>query len=164
MNQKQVYTTLFRAASETLQELARDKKYLGRYTHRVAISNDRIKELKDKRITFHWKNYKENNKSKLMTLEATEFIRRFLLHVLPHKFVKIRHYGILSNRNRKTKLKICKKRIGSVYKYRKKELKKKSASEILLLLTGIDLHQCPCCKKGKMVSAEKILGQKLYPT
>ena len=99
-----------------------------------------------------------------MTLEATEFIRRFLMHILPHKFVKIRHYGILSNRNRKTKLKICKKQIGSVFKYRKEELKKKSTREILLLLTGIDLQQCPCCKKGKMVSAEKIVGQKLCPT
>ena len=138
--------------------------YLGRYTHSVGISNYRIKEVKGQKITFQWKDSKEKNKNKLMTLEAAEFIRRFLMHILPHKFVKIRHYGILSNRNRKTKLKICKKRIGSVFKYRKKELKKKSASEILLLLTGVDLQQCPCCKKGKMVSAEKILGQKLCPT
>lgn len=66
-------------------------RYLGRYTHRVAISNQKIVSLQDGRVTFSWRDYKDENKTKLMTLEASEFIRRFLLHVLPDRFVKIRH-------------------------------------------------------------------------
>jgi len=80
---------------------------LGRYTHRVAISNQRFVSLQDGKVTFSWRDYKDDNRTKLMTLEASEFIRRFLLHVLPSRFVKIRHYGILSNRNRNIKLRLC---------------------------------------------------------
>ena len=84
-------------------------KYLGRYTHRVAISNSRIKAFDGNTVSFSWKDYKDGNKSKLMTLSATEFTRRFLLHVLPNRFVKIRHYGILCSRNIKGKLLKCQK-------------------------------------------------------
>ncbi|MHB8077599.1 IS91 family transposase [Desulfosporosinus fructosivorans] len=87
--------------------------YLGRYTHRVAISNSRIKSFDGKTVTFAWKDYKEGNQSKLMTLNASEFTRRFLLHVLPDRFVKIRHYGILCSRNIGTKLLKCRKLTGS---------------------------------------------------
>lgn len=85
-------------------------EYLGRYTHKVAISNHRILKIEDGKVTFKWRDYKDNNKNKAMTLDAFEFIRRFLLHILPRSFVKIRHYGTLSNRNRKAKLKKCIKR------------------------------------------------------
>jgi hypothetical protein len=74
--------------------------YLGRYTHRVAISNHRLVSLVDGKVTFRWRDYKEDNKQKRMTLDALEFIRRFLLHVLPHGFVRIRHYGLLANPRR----------------------------------------------------------------
>ena len=81
--------------------------YLGRYTHRVAISNSRIVDFDGTTVTFRWKDYRNNNKVKLMILKAEEFVRRFLLHVLPSGFTKIRHYGILSSRNIGTKLALC---------------------------------------------------------
>lgn len=81
--------------------------YLGRYTHRVAISNHRLVSLKDGKVTFRWRDYKDGNKQKNMTLDANEFIRRFLLHVLPGGFVRIRHYGILANPHREQKLALC---------------------------------------------------------
>jgi len=83
--------------------------YLGRYTHRVAISNSRLVSLTDGRISFRWKDYRHHGKPKIMTLDADEFIRRFLLHTLPDGFHRIRHYGFLSNGHRATKLTICRK-------------------------------------------------------
>ena len=74
--------------------------YLARYTHRVALSNDRIEALEDGTVTFRWKDYRQPGQPRRMTLEAMEFIRRFLLHVLPLGFVRIRHYGLLANRHR----------------------------------------------------------------
>jgi len=82
-------------------------RYLGRYTHRVAISNSRIQAFDGQSVSFAWKEYKDGNKSKVMTLDTSEFSRRFLLHVLPDRFVKIRHYGLLSSRNIKSKLYKC---------------------------------------------------------
>ena len=82
-------------------------KYLARYTHRVAISNRRLISMADGRVTFEWKDYAGGNQTKTMTLEAVEFIRRFLLHVLPSGFVHIRHFGFLANRTRKKKLALC---------------------------------------------------------
>lgn len=123
-------------------------EYLGRYTHRVAISNNRILKVEGGKVTFKWRDYRDNNKQKIMTLDAMEFIRRFLLHVLPNGFMRIRHYGILSNRNRATKLKLCKKltgaKISNIYE------EKLSVYEMLLKLTGRDITQCPCCQHGKL--------------
>ena len=84
-------------------------EYLGRYTHRVAISNNRILKLENGIVTFKWRDYRDGNKQKQMSLDANEFIRRFLIHVLPDRFTKIRHYGLLSPVNKATKLKLCKK-------------------------------------------------------
>lgn len=86
-------------------------RYLGRYTHRVAISDSRILDFDPatKKVSFEWKDYKDNNRKKVMTLDAVEFVRRFLLHVLPPGFMKIRHYGILGNRNREQKLSLCRR-------------------------------------------------------
>jgi ribosomal protein L32 len=121
-------------------------RYLGRYTHRVALSNQRIIDLQDDQVTFSWRDYKDNNKTKLMTLDVSEFIRRFLLHVLPSRFVKIRHYGILSNRNRSTKLRLCQRLTLSKIR----ESQKLSTIDLLLKLTGIDLRVCPCCGQKTM--------------
>ena len=88
-------------------------EYIGRYSFRVAISNDRIKDISNNQITFEYKDYKDNSKIKTMTISAEEFIRRFLLHVLPNRFIKIRHYGILSNRSKKTIIKLCRILIGT---------------------------------------------------
>jgi hypothetical protein len=84
-------------------------KYLARYTHRVAISNSRLLELRDGRLTFRYQDYADAHKHKTMTLEAVEFLRRFVQHVLPRSFVKIRHYGLLANRQRKARLALCRR-------------------------------------------------------
>jgi hypothetical protein len=81
--------------------------YLARYTHRVAISNHRLVNFEDDKVTFRWKDYAHGSKHKLMTVTAEEFLRRFLLHVLPHGFVRIRFFGFLANRRRKTLLPLC---------------------------------------------------------
>jgi Putative transposase len=83
--------------------------YLGRYTHRVAISNTRLIALADGRVSFRWRDYRHHNKSKVITLAADEFIRRFLLHALPDGFHRIRHYGFLANRHRADKLALCRR-------------------------------------------------------
>jgi hypothetical protein len=82
-------------------------KYLARYTHRVAISNRRLVSLENGKVTFRWKNYAQGNRSRTMTLDAAEFIRRFLLHSLPKGFQRIRQYGFLANRVREQKLSLC---------------------------------------------------------
>lgn len=89
-------------------------RYLGRYTHRVAISNSRLIAMRNGRIQFQYKDYADAQKSKCMTLSADEFLRRFLLHVLPKGFVRIRHYGLLASPNVKTKLKRCQWLLGPV--------------------------------------------------
>lgn len=129
-------------------------EYLGRYTHRVAISNNRIVAFENGYVVFKWRDYRDNNKKKHMIVTAEEFIRRFLMHVLPRKFVKIRHYGILSNRSRKIKLKRC--RTILKVSIQKNEAKVKlTAAELLFKLTGIDINKCPCCS-GKMITKRKI--------
>ncbi|MGB4659509.1 MAG: transposase, partial [Mobilitalea sp.] len=80
-------------------------EYLARYTHRVAITNSRIIKVENEKVFFKYKDYRDNSKLKEMSLEAVEFIRRFLMHILPTKFIKVRYYGICANRNKKTKLK-----------------------------------------------------------
>lgn len=87
-------------------------KYLARYTYRVAISNDRLLSLEQGQVTFRWKDYADGSRSKVMTLSADEFLRRFLLHVLPRGFVRIRHYGFLANCHRQEKLALCRKLLG----------------------------------------------------
>ena len=82
-------------------------EYIGRYAFRVAISNYRIKDIDENNVTFEYKDYKDNSKIKLMTITGIEFIRRFLLHVLPNYFTKIKHYGILANRNKKAIINLC---------------------------------------------------------
>lgn len=87
-------------------------EYIGRYSFRIAISNERIKDISNGIITFEYKDYKDNAKVKTIVLSAFEFIRRFLMHVLPERFVKIKHYGLLSNRNKKSLIKLCRILIG----------------------------------------------------
>ncbi len=120
-------------------------EYLGRYTHKVAISNHRICSINDQdnTVTFTYKDYADSNKQKQMTLNAIEFIRRFQQHILPVRFTKIRTYGYLSNRNRH-------QRINEVLKKMKLPLHKGLVKIPLPLLMmerfGIDVTQCPCCR------------------
>jgi hypothetical protein len=123
--------------------------YLGRYTHRVALSNDRILSAQDGQVTFTYRDRKDKDRLKSMALGAQEFIRRFLLHVLPDGFMRIRHFGVLADRAKKHALPQCRKLLGlsSVLP----ELAKKSARDLLLELSGIDLSRCPRCQKGFMI-------------
>jgi hypothetical protein len=121
-------------------------EYLARYTHRVAIANSRIKSLKDAMVTFTAKDRKKN-RIEPVTISAVEFIRRFLLHSLPKAFVRIRHYGFLANRNRRTNLEVIRKLLKLPTQLLKLEA---SLEEMLLHLTGIDITTCPCCNKGQM--------------
>jgi hypothetical protein len=123
-------------------------EYLGRYTHRVAISNHRIVNLEDGRVTFKWRDYKDGSKQKNMNVSADEFIRRFLIHVLPKRFTRIRHYGLLSPRNKTTKLKICKKLTNT--KWRDTPKVKLSTLDFLKQLTGKDFTICPYCGVGHL--------------
>ena len=121
-------------------------EYLGRYTHKVAISNNRITNIENDNVTFRWRDYKESSKCKLMTISSDEFIRRFLIHILPSGFMKIRHYGLLGNRNKTTKLKLCK------YLTNTPILLKEKISTLQLIknITGRDLSKCPHCGSDKL--------------
>jgi len=130
-------------------------EYLGRYTHRIAISNHRIVSMQDDRVSFRWRDYADSNKTKIMTVDANEFIRRFLLHVLPDRFVKIRHYGILGNRCRKAKLDRCRKLLAAA-KEETVEQKKETWQETLLRLCGVDIGRCPACGERAMRTIETI--------
>jgi len=123
-------------------------EYLGRYTHKVAISNHRLQSITNDQVSFTYKDYREDSKTKVMTLKATEFLRRFCLHILPKGFRKIRHYGILSSRN-KPKLKAQQVKMGL---YRRVETPYGKIKE-----KGFDVMQCPCCQTGRM---EKVLSFK----
>jgi hypothetical protein len=116
-------------------------KYLGQYTHRVAISNARIQNIDNENVSFFYKDYRDNAKRKLTSLTGVEFLRRFSLHILPKGFVKIRYYGILSNR-------FCKQT--AMYRKSKQERSNETVQQRLERLTGFDVYQCPYCKKGHM--------------
>ena len=122
--------------------------YVGRYTHRVAISNNRILDVADGKVTFSYRDRRDSDRLKRMSLEAEEFIRRFLLHVLPGGFMKIRHFGFLGNRHKKDKLQICKRLLGEPADLPKEP--KKTPAQLMLELTGTDITKCPCCREGRM--------------
>ena len=125
-------------------------RYLGRYTHRVAISNNRIIKEENGEVTFKYRDYKDKKKIKEMTITAEEFIRRFLLHILPPRFMKIRHYGLLGNRNKKTKLAEC-KRLTNTANLEKPEI---NTLAILKRTLGVDFNLCPVCHKGHLLSPD----------
>jgi hypothetical protein len=124
-------------------------EYLGRYTHRVAISNNRIISIDNDSVTFSYRDRQKDNEIKEMTLDAGEFIRRFLLHVLPKGFFKIRYFGFLAHTNKKEQIPLIRKLIDPDATFSEKT--KESISEMMLRLTGIDITCCPKCKKGKMM-------------
>jgi hypothetical protein len=133
--------------------------YLGRYTHRVALSNNRILALENGQVTLSYRDRKDGDRKKALPLDAHEFIRRFLLHVLPDGFMRVRHFGFLANRTKKHALPQCRKLLG--LNPALPEIPKKSAQELLLELTGIDLSRCPACKLGTMVIVAEL--PKLHP-
>jgi len=124
--------------------------YLGRYTHRVAISNNRIVSMEDGFISFEWRDYRDSNHVKLMKVSADEFLRRFFLHVLPHGFTKIRHYGILASRNKKVRIALCRKLTNTITNISLHDL---SLADILTRIFGQDYNLCPVCHVGYMNKA-----------
>ncbi len=134
-------------------------KYLARYTSRVAISNSRLLSLENGRVTFEWKDYADGNQSKTMTLDAVEFIRRFLLHVLPSGFVRIRHFGFLANRNRKEKLVLCRSLLPA--RQTASEPSARSPSGRDSKTAEQESHRCPVCKIGRLVFIEALTAEAL---
>ena len=128
-------------------------KYLARYTHRVAISNHRLRSLENARVSFDWKDYAHGSRTTIMTLDAVEFIRRFLLHVLPSGLVRIRHFGFLANRVRKQKLERCRALLEA------RTLSPITASEDRSHAQIEDAHRCPICKLGRLIVIELLSAQ-----
>jgi len=120
-------------------------KYLARYTHRIAISNYRIVKLENDYVYFTYRDYKDNNKKKVMRLYAIEFIRRFLLHVLPPRFVKIRYTGLLSNRSRKENIERCRTILNVKLEDIPVRKEYSDFAEFLLDVFDFDVRKCPGC-------------------
>jgi Putative transposase/Transposase zinc-binding domain len=121
--------------------------YLGRYTHRIAIANDRLVALEDDHVSFRWRDYRNGARCKIMRLEAVEFIRRFLLHVLPQGFMRIRHYGLFANRQRRTKLARCRELLAQPEPKARSE---ESVAAMMRRITGRDILACPHCGEGRL--------------
>jgi hypothetical protein len=126
-------------------------RYLGRYTHRVAISNHRLVTFADQKVTFHWRDSAHKNEQRRMTLSLDEFLRRFLLHLLPDGFVRIRHFGFLANRQRATLLPLCFQLLSSAPQTEQDTSGVKNAN---------DLWQCPKCA-GPMVVVERLTATEM---
>lgn len=137
--------------------------YVGRYTHRVAISNNRLLDIEAGQVRFQWKDYRDKGQQKVMPLSAEEFIRRFLLHALPDGFQRIRYYGFLGNRYRQEKLARCRQLLDMAPPV-------ETASESPTIrdyrdqhqqLTGSSLRECPSCHRGRMVLVEVVPANRL---
>jgi hypothetical protein len=122
-------------------------EYLGRYTHKIAISNHRLLSITDKTVTFHYKDYRDASKKKVMTLQASEFIRRFSLHILPKGFMRIRHYGILSSSRKQKTIPLIHQQLNSVYIIPEKKDWKKISTAM-----GFNPDCCPACKQQTMIT------------
>ena len=131
--------------------------YLGRYTHRVAIANHRIKQVENGDVTFSYRDRKNGGNLKAMTLRAEEFIGRFLLHVLPESYMRIRHFGFLANRRKEQDLGRCRELLGGCRQVpQSMGVSGANTKELMLQLTGLDLTKCPGCPRGSMVVVEQI--------
>jgi hypothetical protein len=131
-------------------------EYLSKYTHRIAISNHRILSVKDGIVSFLYKDYKDENKKKIIQMPVMQFIKHFLLHVVPYRFVRIRYYGLLSNSTKKKEIGKCRE----YYRIKEKKRTVKTWQEIYKTVTGVDIFECKECKKGKMVVSEIIKSKK----
>ncbi len=129
-------------------------EYIGRYSHRIAISNHRIKAFEDRRVSFSWVDYR-TSKTGLMDIKASDFLQRFFSHVLPPKFIKIRHYGILASKNKAIYIQMIRDQLGAGP--RAMPVKGLNWMETFELIYGKHPKLCPCCKKGLMISVYEIL-------
>lgn len=140
---------------ETIHGAKNAIEYLGNYTHRIAISNSRILSVTDELVTFSYKDYKADGRRKTMNLHPIEFIRRFTMHILPKGFIKMRHYGILSNRSKKIKISICRNILKGIYP--KSELEGLTAPQIILKLFNVDILKCFRCGSDKITKLPLII-------
>ncbi|MEW6737250.1 MAG: IS91 family transposase [Acidobacteriota bacterium] len=131
--------------------------YLGHYTHRVAISNHRLLSFEDGKVTFSWKDYRDGNAQKAMTLDVEEFIRRFLLHVLPSGLQRIRHFGFLANRHSEAKLALCRQLLGVETLLNSDSNKTQDWKARYESLTGREIDACPVCQQGRMQVIEVLV-------
>jgi hypothetical protein len=131
-------------------------RYLARYTHRVAISNDRLVALNGRQVTFRWKDRTDGDKVKLMTLDAVDFLKRFLLHVLPKGFTRIRYYGFLANGVKTTSIESCRRLLGINDRSGQPDPVAEQCHELLQRLTGVDVTLCPICKTGHLLRKHKL--------
>lgn len=131
-------------------------KYLGRYTHRIAISNQRLVEFKNNIVSFKWRDYADNSQQKIMHLSVNEFTRRYLLHVLPKGFQRVRHYGILANRYKSINLKQARLALNQ---HEIKPKTKEKINDLMLRITGIDITKCPRCGSGRLNIITSILSK-----
>ena len=136
-------------------------EYLGRYTHKVAICNDRILSIEDHNIRFRWKDYKARGINKIINLDAAEFIRRFIQHVLPNGFYKIRYYGLLASVNAKTKRVLLFQLLDAVAG--KSIFDGLAAVDVLQIITGLNPQLCPICRKGILRPLSYILPKAITP-
>jgi hypothetical protein len=134
--------------------------YIGRYTHRIAISNERLLSLDDDKVRFRWKDYRNGNRLGTMTLTAEEFIRRFLLHVLPGGFQRIRYYGFLCNRYREQKLALCRELLGMPSEPSAGSEQSDDYRDHYEAVVGNSLKECPVCQSGHMVLLEVLPSPK----
>ena len=132
--------------------------YVGRYTHRVAISNNRLVDIEGGQVCFRWKDYRDHDQQKTMTLTAEEFIRRFLLHVLPAGFQRIRYYGLLGNRYRERKLARCRQLLGMAPSETAPAESSPDYRDRYQQLTGSSLWECPVCHRGRMLVVQILAG------
>jgi len=129
-------------------------KYLARYTHKIAISNHRIISTDNGMVVFIYKDYKDGNKEKIMRMDTFSFMRRFMLHVVPYRFVRIRYFGILSHRNKRKAIQSCREFYNATMKTRDTPTDWRA---IYLMKTGKDCSVCPVCKTGHLVIEKFIL-------
>jgi hypothetical protein len=135
-------------------------EYLGRYTHKIAISNHRIADISKDSVSFTWKDYRHGNRKKVMTLGGVEFLRRFCQHILPHGFVRIRHYGILASRVKTTALEIARAELEA------EPVLAQPASDwktIAINHLNYDPDKCPRCGKGQMITLMYFDGKRGPP-
>jgi hypothetical protein len=134
-------------------------RYLGRYTHRIAISNERLVSMQDGRVTFRWKDRAHGNEGKLMSLDAEEFLRRFLLHIVPKGLMRIRHYGLFANGVKHKHIPRCRELLGvECPETSGGDLVKDQETwqELLQRITGQDPTLCPHCKEGHLIVKERL--------
>jgi hypothetical protein len=129
--------------------------YLARYTHRIAISNERILGVADDQVRFRYKDYAAGSVMKELRVDASEFLRRFLLHVVPRGFMRVRHYGLLANRYRAVRLARCRELLDAPAPPKKPAVAR-SPAERILQLTGVDILRCPVCGQGPMRRTERL--------